>query len=290
MKVNYKWPIIQNQNNQINQQILVNNQINQQILVNKKSGQEVLVSNQSIEIGTATIVFYFLNFFYIYGSALFNEFISKKKVSSFFTEFKKNPGGFFKLNTLSTSFEESNKVGTTIVIIIFMALLQGLFSSQNIYSTDPKCSSIIAFNYLIVLCWLLLMFIFPYKSVGNIKQTSWSHAFVAFCILLSLIINCFLIVNLYSEYFDDMSIKPLIQIGYAIVGASIFSILSMVANAASDITSLDFLFSKTHLLVALSELLCIILYGVFLILFIKFPPIPNASLSCILVPNSSPSP
>ncbi len=283
MKFNYKWPTAGVQD------------VQQQILVNKKSGQEVNTSDQTIAIGSATIVFYFLTLTYIYGSALFNQFVAAKHIDisgsvynvfkTFTGQFKNEPSTFFRLNTLSASFEHSEKIGTTLFVVIFMALLQALFSYQNIYSTDPKRSPIIAFNYIIILCWLLFMFIFPSRTVGKLQLTSWPHTFLAFCVLLSLIINCFLIANLYSDYFDEKAIEPLTGIGYAIIGAAIFALISMMFNAISD--WYPTIYKWTHSWVALAEILCLVLYGIFMIMFIQFPPVPDGRLSCVLVPESN---
>ena len=70
------------------------------------------------------------------------------------------------------------------MFIVFLALLQGLFASQNIYNSDPKRALVIAFNYVIVLCFLLFNFIFPsWKDSGDKERTLWLHSFLAFCVL-----------------------------------------------------------------------------------------------------------
>ncbi len=133
------------------------------------------------------------------------------------------------------------------------------------------------------------MFIFPSKTVktktGLQELTSWPHSFLAFCVLLSLIVNCFLIANLYSDYFDEKAIEPLTGIGYAIIAAAIFAAISMIANTASD--WVPKIASWTHGWVSLAEILCLVLYGVYMSLFIQFPPLPDARLACILVPDSN---
>ena len=238
------------------------------LLTNKITNTEVSTSDQTVAIGSATIIFYFLTLAYIYGSALY-----------------KNSNGKLELYTMSKSFEYSEKIGTTIGVVVFMALLQTLFSYQNIYSNDPKRSTIIAFNYLIILCWLLFMFIFPSTKVSVMNDgknvfkevASPQHSFLAFCVLASLIINCFLIVNLYNDYFDEKALESLMGIGYAIVAASILAIITMIVNAKNK--------GDAHLFVAFAELSCLILFGIYLIFFIQYPPVPSNQLSCVLLPK-----
>lgn len=256
MKISYKWPIVANA--QSNAQ--------HSIFTNKQNNEQVSSSSQTLNIGIATIIFYILTFAYIYITAINNQ--------------KKSPDLKFKpmfgLNTLSTSFEYSEKVGTTILLMIFLALIQGLFSSQNIYSDDLKRAPIIAFNYVIVLCWLLFMFVFPHKS-GDKEKVSLTHFFLAFCVLGSLIINCFLIVNSYSEYYNENDLTPLIGINYSLVAVALIAGLTMICNG--------FIGKKmTGFGVAISEMICLILFCVFMILFIQFPPLPTNQLACVMIP------
>jgi len=284
MKFTYKWPSVSTQ--PVAQQAL---------LINKKTHQEASPTQQTLAVGTVCAIVYFFTLLYIYGSALVNEFMHKKNINntSIFSEFKKAPLLFFKgkydtafpLNTLSSSFEDSERIGTTICVIIFLATLQGFFSCQNIYSTDPKRAIIIAFNYLIVLCWLLFLYIFPYKK--GTKKPSNAHSFLAFCILSALIINCFLIINLYTEFFDEYALSPLSGITYAIVGFAVFAVVVMILNnySTTPVKSSFISFKFTHPAVAMCEMACLVLFGVFLIIFTQYPPIPSDQLSCVMIPN-----
>lgn len=282
-KMNYKWPSVSSESRDIKERV-------QQAIsiVNKKTNQMVSTTPETIGIGSACIVFYFLTLLYIYGSAVIikSKILKKNKsIFAFFKEFKMLKGKEKPtLNTLSTSFEYSERIGTTVCLIIFLALLQGLFSSQNIYSTDPRRASIIAFNYIIVMCWLLFLYIFPSVKVEKVAHISHIHFLLACCVLGSLIINCFLVIDLYSDYFDDKSIEPLKVASYVIVGAAVIAAISMGINFKVW-TSFPSLGSWTSFAVAACELICLIFFGIFLILFIQYPPVPDEKLSCILVPS-----
>jgi hypothetical protein len=270
MKIPYKWPNISQTSGQ------------QTLFMNKKTKQEVSTNDQTLGIGIATIIFYFLMIFYIYISGAINQ-NGIKTFSDFLDKIKDfRPS---KLNTLSSSFEFSEKIGTTICLIVFLALLQGIFSFQNIYSNDFKRAPIIAFNYVIILCWLLFMFIFPSKIVNSTIKTSSIHFFLAFCVLTAIIINCFLVSNLYSEYFELKDLEPLNGIGYALVGLVLFAGITMIFNTLSDIDKFNWILKYTHSGVAYAELCCLILFGVFMVIFIQLPPLPSdQQLSCVMVP------
>jgi hypothetical protein len=274
MEFNYKWPTTNKQGDK--QQIL---------LVDKRSQQELSTSDKTLGIGISAVIFYFFTLLYVYVTAVMGQARANKSTAdiTYYGLFK-NLGfnSILNLNTLSTSFQYSEKIGTSICILVCLALLQGIFAFQNIYATDVNGGTIIAFNYIIIMCWLLFLFVFP----RNEKGLSHSHLAVAFCMLASLIINCFLVVMLYREYFDDNSIKPLSDISYILVGFLLANILvmglSMIKESSYPIIGQ---LHKLGRLVPWTELVSLILFGVFLILFIQFPPLPNAHLSCTMVPN-----
>lgn len=251
----YKWPILNLQ------------QLQPQQAISKTTGKDILPTQETINIGITTIFFYFFMLFYIYITAL-------GKPSELFNKL----GSFYNINTLSTSLEKSEKNGTIIFIMLFLALLQGLFSSQGIYSNDPKRAPIIAFNYVIFLCWLLFLFIFPYKKIGNTQKTSIPHIFLAICVLLSLIINSFLISNVYSDYYEETSIMSLYGITYLLIGLSIAAIIIIFLGGITHFNPI-----YISLGVAYAELACLITFGIFLCVFIQFPALPNNKLDCVMV-------
>jgi len=264
----YKWPIEQSSK--------YGNKYIQQGLINKATGQEIDNSEKATIVGSVTVVVYFLTISYIYISALFmqnNLTGSNLTISNLISAIKSNK--FFTFNTLSTSIEFSGKVGTTIFLIVFFALIQSLYFYQNIYTTDDKRATIIAFNYIMILCWLLLMFIFSSKTVpGGKKISSKLHFSLAFCIIFGICLNAFLLDDIYSVYFDTQLLK---SIGYSMVCLAILSFFAMILNF--NLTRFEYF---THLAVAITEMTCLILFGVFLIIFITYPPIPDANLECVM--------
>lgn len=269
MKVEYKWPIVKNKTH-------VQNNLNQAALINQKTGNIVENSKQTTAVGTTTVIFYLLMLLYIYiTGALSDTGNIKSDFLGILLNSIKN-GKFLKLNTLSISLQHSERIGTTILLVCFLATLQTLFASQNMYIGDDKRSLIVAFNYIIVLCWLLFLYIFPSKTIGKKETTSTAHAFLVFCIMLSIIINSFLIIDLYSVYYDAKSLESLKIITYIIV---FFCILCGLVMLFTNIFT-NFMES---IMIAYFELICLILFGIFLIIFIQFPPLPSNELSCVMV-------
>jgi hypothetical protein len=242
----YKWPKADNQ--QLKQQL------KQQIL-NKKTEEDVDVKVESLGTGIASVIMYFCSIFFIYISAI------------------KNDSWKFKLNTLSYSLEKSNKSIVILLLMIFLALLQIFFSFQNIDVKNPKRAPVVAFNFVIITCILLLTVIFSNEK----KKVVISHFMIAFCTIIALIINCFLISLTYEDYFFKKDIEPLNIISYIIFGvASIAGLLMLwgIKNGGFTI-----FLSKG---IAFFELVCLILFGIFIILLVQYPPLPNDELSCVL--------
>jgi len=251
MKFIYKWPLSSQSSGQSPGQ--------SNILVNTQNNQSQQPTTQTQIIGSFTGIAYLGMLMYIYYSAMKN---------------KSNKSTFY-LNTLSTSFQYSEKIGTTIGIFIFLALLQGLFSSQGIYNTNPKCAAIIAFNYVFVLCLLLFMFIFP-EGNGEI-----GHGVIALFVLCSLIINCFLLLNIYSDYYNDDSLLPLSIIVYMMVGSAILTVLCFTGYTIISWKMKKYV-NEMHLGVACSELICLLLYSAFIFVYMQFPAVPQVQLNCTI--------
>ncbi len=262
MKTSYKWNVVSNSKK---------DQL-QSIYVNKKTKEQISNSEQTLGIGITTVIFYFFTFLYIYGSAIINkEHINLDNFGKKLTNGIRT-GEILNLNTLSGSFQNCERIGTIIFIITFLALLQGLFAFQNINTNDIKRAPIIVFNYVIILCWLLFMFIFPSHKNG---KTSMSHLFLAFCVLASVVINCFLIGDLYTQYFDG--IESLVGINYALITFALFAGLIMMINGGIG--------GLARSAVAYSEMACLVLFGIFMIFFILLPPLPSGQLACVITEN-----
>ena len=147
-KFHYKWPSI----NDLKKQTTV------QQAINKQTKQEVFSTDQTLGIGITTVVFFIITFLYIYLSAIVkkNSITTVGSFGELFINSCKDLS-ILNLNTISGSFELSEKIGTTVCLVIFLALLQAVLSYQHIYSNDIKRAPIVAFNYVIILSWLLFI-------------------------------------------------------------------------------------------------------------------------------------
>jgi hypothetical protein len=240
----YKWEVADNRQNKQNKQ-----GTNQALYVNKKN-EQVESSEQSISIGIATSVVYTLMLAYIYGTA-----------------FRKS----IQFNTFSLSFEKCEKVGTTVLLIVFLALLQGLFASQGMYTkADMKKSLIIAFNYVIITCWLLFMFVFPMHD----GKVSLLHSFIAFFVIFCVIINCWLTYALYDEYFTKKDLESMLYSNAIMTALAVIAGIFMITH---------YFYRSSIKFVAIFELLTLLSYISFNTVFMNLPPIPDATLSCTII-------
>jgi hypothetical protein len=238
--MHYKWEVVSGQSGRNPSQALYTN----------KKNEQVETSEQSVSIGIATSVVYALMLAYIYGTAL------RKSI---------------RFNTFSLSFEKCEKVGTTVLLIIFLALLQGLFASQGMYTkTDMKKTLIIAFNYVIIMCWLLFMFVFPMYG----GKVSLFHSFIAFFVIFCVIINCWLTYTLYDEYFVKKDLEPMFYSNVVMTVLAVIAGIFMITH---------YFYRSSIKFVAIFELLTLLSYISFNTVFMNLPPIPDATLSCKIV-------
>lgn len=236
----YKWPV---------DKPSVGNKSQGAMYVSKKN-EEIETSQQSLSIGISSCVIYLLMLSYIYITAI------RKK---------------YDFNTFSVSFENCERVGTTILIIVFLAVLQGLFASQGMYSrTDTKKAIIITFNYIIIMCWILLMFVFPKYN----DKISVLHSFITFFVIFCVIVNCWLTYTLYNEYFN-------LEDTNAMLYANI--IMTVLAIIAGIFMFTHGMFSTSIKYVAFFEFITLFSYVIFNTVFMLMPPIPNVDLVCKMV-------
>ncbi len=274
MTISYKWPIVENQDEDPNFTL-----VNQYSLVNKETNKVVKNSKQTLDVGISTVVMCSLAFSVIYGTGWYNQ-----------RELAKINSQNSILNTLSNSIQYANKNLTIIFLIIFLGLLQGLFSCQNIYSDDPQKAVINVLNYIIIICWLLFMFIWPASpnstsTPGNISEMKISklHIALAIIVLASIIANCFLIRSLYLQFYKQEDLKILESVCWSLVVCSVVAGLSMFANTVVSTYGSIFLQRITHGCIAFSELGCIIIFIVFIGIFMNLPALPNQTqLSCVM--------
>jgi len=214
-------------------------------------------SNETIAIGCSTAVVYLLLYLYIYYTAYIvmrDEKISRNLIT-----------------TASESFQYCEKIGTTVLIILFLGLLQGLFSKQNFYKNDNRRISIIAVNYVIVMCWILFFFIWPDKN----KEYNKPHFILAFIVLILVIYNAVVITDIYTDCYNRDDLNDIYIICYIIIGAFCFCILSVIIHFVCIHFKITGILSATSSFVALCEICCLFLFGIFLIFFSILPPLLN---------------
>ncbi len=214
-------------------------------LFSYKENRVIENSQDSTIIGYVSCVFYILLIAYIYISGM----------------------NRLQLNTFSTSFQNCEKIGSTIFLFIFLGLLQGLFAAQGFYKKDIINIIILVLNYIIILCWVLFMFVFPYTKDGNISKT---HSLIAAFVILIMTINCWLTYDRYSQYYKDLD--------------NLFSInvvLTLLAGLAGFFMITHGIFKTSIKYVAFFELITLLIFVLFLVFFTQLPVIPSEELKCV---------
>ncbi len=117
----------------------------QQLLVRKNNSDLEQPTNESQIIAIMSSVALVLSVLYMY-------YTSRSKL-----QFKLTNGS--NSYTFSEAAEHSEKIGSIIFIIFFLALLQCLFTIQNFNRYNFERASLVAVNYIVVLGLVLLFYI-----------------------------------------------------------------------------------------------------------------------------------
>ena len=229
--------------------------------VEKGTNQLLTVKKESQISGIFAIIFFILTFLYIYISGAAN---SKED--------------YMYLQTLSHSFQNSEKTGPIILLLIFLATLQIFLSYQGFSFTGTSLELVtLIINYMIAICFLLFLFIYPLNRMGGV---SIFHYIIAFFTIFFMTTSCVIIYLTYLEYYTEESLKPLLSIVSVIISMSIITIMTFIVSFSSYLNKKFGLF-----VIASAEIISIIMYVVFLCIIVNYPPIPKASLECTMVPQ-----
>jgi len=246
--------------------------------VDKETGKVVEVKTESLIFGSFSIILYALLFFFIF-------FTGRKKGDTYF-------------KTLSESLEHSDyKSLIVIFVILFLIFQQIFFGFQGIeYSEEPLRMFALIFNYGIACCLILMLFVFP----KNGKSANFSHYVIAGCLLLFLISNSLIIYFNYEKFFTEESIVALkttcfTMLALCILCFLIIFLLKIIPLLVDKIFKKEGVF-KTFIgikdydnisskIVAFCEIVCMIFYWIFLIIFVNFPSLPKLKVVCMNVPK-----
>jgi hypothetical protein len=237
------------------------NQGAQSAFINKKSSELIQTKDNSKYLCIATLISYILTFSYIYGSATYRGKLKWVKITEK-TSY-----------TMSEAVQHSEKIGSTILIILTLALLQGYFASLNFYNVKEKnllskCISVEVVTYLTLTAWILLFFVNREKTYG--------HGIVAFVFSTSVLFYSVMLKSIYNDvYIDEPGTNVLgnidiisyfVMVAYAIV--LFFFILNIV------IKDKKFTIVKDYF-IGTFEIVCIVSFLVFFGMLAELPPLPE---------------
>jgi hypothetical protein len=231
----------------------------EQIFNSTKSTQQVENTKTATILGSLTFLAYLSVFVSVYGSSRWNGDIS------FIPQIiNKSVKGF----TMSEAFEHCHKESSTIFIILFLALLQALYTEQNFSYEDPKRIAVIAMNYLVLIGWLSLYFVLRDQK---------SHYFVAILVLICTLVNTLMVTELYNENYDKSELDMINYPCYILIAiyltlCLIFILSGIYYFSYKSTTQISRLITGT---IGIFEITSIILFGIFIVIFSQLPPLPN---------------
>ena len=243
----YKYPILlENKYKQINQALP---------RINNENFEYATLEAQYLSMTTSIVII--ITLMYIYWTS--------RKYLTF--NIKKNSNTY----TFSEALEKSEKIGTISLMILFLALLQTLFTVQNFNGTDMERSSIVGVNYLIILGMLLLFYIGPNKHIG--------HGIIAIILTTVIVYSTSMINVLYHKYYKSeylLNINILSNIIlYVYAGLSIVFIIFAGSRFSG------YFYVSVHHILGISEFLLLFLYAIFIACMGQLPRIlSDTDLSC----------
>lgn len=325
MSISYKWPTkvkLQTNPPGVQQALFVENRTKQQV--------QTTTQDTTMQLGIATVCMYFVTLFWIYGTSYartsdFRPWTWLRSLLNWIAEMKFNgkvygvsdalnkltTDEYTVLHTLSDSFQHCSKPMTAIFAFTLIGLLTSLYLSQNFGDIeDSKRIIPIIANFLILLTWVLFFYIYPGRD---------AHIPIAFVCLAATLINAYLVMYLYVEYYTGDLIDSLTTLSWVIIGFSLFSAIVMIASNTTNNRWNGFEWTKKRAegikvgtgwfqskdwvewrkimlikfnigtqLIAISEALVLIAFGAFLIIVTQMPPLPPAdSLECTITPGTN---
>ncbi len=231
----------------------------QQLLVRKNNSDLEQPTNESQIIAIMSSVALVLSVLYMY-------YTSRSKLQ--FT--LKNGSNSY---TFSEAAEHSEKIGSIIFIILFLALLQCLFTIQNFNRYNFERASLVAVNYIVVLGLVLLFYIRSNKYLG--------HGFVAVILTITIVYTSSMVNVLYHRFYTDDSLQSLNIISYIILAFFCFLIVVFILFAVSRFSGRYYVI--VHHILAISELSLLGLYAIFICYFGQLPKLmSDDELSCVI--------
>lgn len=222
-------------------------------LYESKNGATVETAKISSIIGILACIFYYILYIYLYATSFYFGHIDATNY------------------TVSQAFQYSEKYGTIILLIIFIGLFQGLLATLNFYDTeDFRRIVVVCTTYVMLIIWLLFTFVAHAKHMKI-------HSFLAVIKMIFVVYVSYTIYSLYSNYYNQDGLLPLEIIVYLTM--SLF-LLCIVLGAVKCVVDYRFIY---HVF-ACSEIICILMFGIFIGMLSQLPPLPNQSgLVCSLI-------
>lgn len=179
--------------------------------------------------------------------------------------------------TLSEAFQFSNRIGATVLIILYSGLYIGLMVDKGFLmnNTNKLKTSVVATGFCILLGMLLLFLIPPSKKDNK------RHVAVAIVVLLCTIYNSLVITGIYNDEFNSNEMIDSLTGLTSVIGISVLLTITC---------AIGLLYFKKNAylsgIIGISEIIIIISFCAVLMLFSCLPKLLDYKQICIGVMNN----
>lgn len=198
-------------------------------------------------IGIVSTIVYLLIFMYAYATAA--------KTGKITLNLKDHYG-----ITLSEAMEHSERIGTTILIVIYSGLHIGLMIEKGfLFGNNPGKISIVATNFALLL-GMLLLFLIPVSKKNKVQAGI--HFLVAGFIIIFIVYSSFMITELYRSELEENEFTE------SMLGLSLVSLISAILIIGIIVCKFLFggnyrkLYEILFTIVGILEIILILAFGV----------------------------
>lgn len=259
-----------------------------------KDGKLTTHKDSGLALGISSAVIFLIAFGFMYGFSIYALRINEKEKAGEIC---------FPVISMSSAFMHTHKAFPTILIIIFLLLMQFYYNQQNIFEFGNENDAIrilcVVATYFLVISWLMLFYIF-YNQIGL-------HSMVAFMVLLVTTMMSYTMYKLYERDYQEQGLERIKACAYMsiivsclLIVVAVFKILIMpikvdplkplnkvqqfMSNMVSKLLKaapklpycVDFTFNSL-------EFLNLVVFFVFLIICSTLPPlIKQENITCVL--------
>lgn len=172
-----------------------------------KDGKITIHKDSGMALGVSSAFIFAVAFIYMYGWSY--NFLGKNKAL-------RDEEICFPIISMSSAFQHTEKIFPTIMVIIFLLLMQFYYNQQHIFEFGNENDAIrilcVVSTYFLVIAWFMLFYV-----LYNQKEF---HAAVAFVVLLFTTMMCYTMYKLYDRDYQEKGLEGIKACAYMSITVS----------------------------------------------------------------------